>query len=152
MNTLRLSLLLCFILFSCADAQNKQSNEKQGADTKQEMPKDSDQGTVLKKLSNEDFIAMQEGSAGLQVIDVRTPREVAQGMIPGAVHINIQDTDFLERMEQLDKSKPVVLYCAAGGRSARASKLIDNKGFTAIYDLTGGFSLWVAEGRPVEKE
>lgn len=89
----------------------------------------------------------------VQLVDVRTPGEWAGGTIPEAQKINFRDSDFLEQMEQsLDKEKPVVLYCAAGGRSAGAAKKLSESGFKTIYDLGVGFRGWKAGGMPVTEE
>ena len=50
--------------------------------------------------------------------------------------------DLLSQISKLDKSKPVLLYCSAGGRSAKASKIFDSLGFKEIYDLKGGYLSW----------
>ena len=83
------------------------------------------------------------------VLDVRTPGEVAKGMINDAVHINIHDSDFKERAAALDKDKPVYVYCAAGGRSSRACKQLTGMGFSQVYNLDGGMNAWNAANKPV---
>jgi rhodanese-related sulfurtransferase len=42
----------------------------------------------------------------------------------------------------LDKNKPVLVYCAAGGRSASAAKDLKKAGFKKVYDLEGGYDAW----------
>ena len=78
----------------------------------------------------------------VQLIDVRTPNEYGNGFIANAENINFKSKDFLSQISKLDKSKPVLLYCAAGGRSAKASKIFDSLGFKEIYDLKGGYLSW----------
>ena len=51
----------------------------------------------------------------------------------------------------LDKSKPVLAYCASGGRSAKSAKIYIDAGFTKVYNLLGGFRAWKAENLDVEK-
>lgn len=84
-----------------------------------------------------------------QMIDVRTPEEFASGHLPGAVNINIYDTDFAQRIAQLDKSKPVMVYCKAGGRSADASKQLAALGY-AVSELKGGTLAWANAGKTLE--
>lgn len=79
---------------------------------------------------------------GVQLIDVRTPEEYADGHIENAVVINYFSDDFKEKAQQLDKNKPVYLYCKSGKRSAKASKVLSELGFIKIYDLQGGYSAW----------
>ena len=106
------------------------------------------QQVQVTKIGNDELIKLME-DPDVQLVDVRTTREVNKGMIEGAVHINFYDDDFEENIKKLDVDKPIVLYCAAGGRSAGAGERITGWGFTKIYDLTGGFGLWKSEGRPV---
>jgi|JI10StandDraft_1071094.scaffolds.fasta_scaffold161423_3 rhodanese-related sulfurtransferase len=77
------------------------------------------------------------------VIDVRTPEEVAEGYIQGAdKFINYNGSAFDTEISQLDKSKTYVIYCRSGGRSAKASQIFVDKGFTKVYNLLGGISNW----------
>ena len=78
----------------------------------------------------------------VQLVDVRTPMEYGQGHIDDAVNFNINDEGFLNQIEKLDKNKPVYLYCKLGGRSNRAAELLKSKGFTQIFDYTGGYDDW----------
>jgi rhodanese-related sulfurtransferase len=88
----------------------------------------------------------------LQVLDVRTPEEVATGVIQGAKTINWFDADFATRAEaSLDKAKPVLVYCKVGGRSAKAADVLTQKGFTKVYNLNGGITQWTAEGHPLQQ-
>ena len=78
----------------------------------------------------------------VQLVDVRTPMEYGQGHIDDAVNFNVNDEGFLSQIETLDKNKPVYLYCKMGGRSNRAAELLKSKGFSQIYDYTGGYTDW----------
>ncbi len=86
----------------------------------------------------------------VQLIDVRTPKEYSKGHIANAQNINFYDADFLTQLSKLDKNKPVYLYCKSGGRSAKASKQLQNAGFSLIYDLKGGFVGWKSAGLPIK--
>ena len=91
-------------------------------------------------LEKEDFQILL--NKDVQLIDVRTPNEYRNGFIANAENINFKSKDFLSQISKLDKSKPVLLYCSAGGRSAKASKIFDSLGFKEIYDLKGGYLSW----------
>jgi len=58
--------------------------------------------------------------------------------------------EFRNRVQYLDKTKPVYVYCAAGSRSKDAAQWMRSNGYTTIYELTGGFIKWKAENKPVE--
>lgn len=88
----------------------------------------------------------------LQLVDVRTPEEVAAGYISGAEHIDIYDPKFVDKASQLDKDKPVAVYCAVGGRSANAGRKLQELGFKEIYDLAGGYRGWIGAGKPTVKD
>ena len=86
----------------------------------------------------------------IQLVDVRTPGEYKQGHLPNALNIDFLDPNFDTNIQQLDKTKPVIVYCQRGSRSAKcASQLIMN-GFVKIYDLDLGFSNWKSSGFEVE--
>ncbi|WP_459213009.1 rhodanese-like domain-containing protein [Aquimarina rhabdastrellae] len=87
----------------------------------------------------------------VQLIDVRTPEEYAQGHIKGAVNINYKDDDFSTLITKVDTSKPVIVYCARGGRSRQSAKLMKNAGFKKIYDLEGGITAWKMEQKEIVK-
>ena len=85
------------------------------------------------------------------VVDVRTPEEYDSGHIEGAVNINIQAADFAKKLAELDQTKPVLVHCAAGGRSTRSLPVLKEQKFPAIYHMNGGFKEWTAAGKPVVK-
>jgi len=76
------------------------------------------------------------------VLDVRTPAEIAQGTVQNAVIIDIKGTDFDKKIEALDKSKTYLVYCKAGGRSAKACSKMSEQGFPKLYNLKGGYTAW----------
>ena len=78
----------------------------------------------------------------VQLIDVRTSEEYSKGFIEEAQNIDYNSTDFANKISKLNKNKPVLLYCAMGGRSSKASKVFKSQGFKKIYDLKGGFLSW----------
>ncbi|WP_229793696.1 rhodanese-like domain-containing protein [Salinimicrobium marinum] len=81
-------------------------------------------------------------SEQIHLIDVRTPEEFAESHIEGAKNINFHSNDFLAQFSQLEREKPVYLYCKSGNRSGKAAKELADMGFTKIVDLKGGFLAW----------
>ena len=82
------------------------------------------------------------------VLDVRTQDEVNQGVIPGAIHIDIyKGQGFIYEVDALDKSKNYYVYCKAGGRSRQACSIMNQLGFEKTYNLMGGIMEW--EGKIV---
>ena len=82
----------------------------------------------------------------IQLVDVRTPKEIEQGSIKTALFVNYFDEDFAIKLTSiLDKNKPVYLYCRSGNRSGKAVKKMEAAGFTKAHNMTGGWSTWSAE-------
>ena len=81
------------------------------------------------------------------LLDVRTPAEFDGGHINGAVNIAVEE--LANRLSEVPDDKPIVVYCRSGNRSAQASKILADAGYTGIYDL-GGVIEWTAEGFPLE--
>jgi rhodanese-related sulfurtransferase len=77
-----------------------------------------------------------------QLVDLRTQEEYGVSHLKNAQNICVTDTDFKEKVADLDKNKPVYVYCKKGGRSARAAKILKELGFTKIFDLQGGITNW----------
>lgn len=78
----------------------------------------------------------------IQLLDVRTPDEISQGFIKSDIFVNFFDTDFYKKANaQLDKSKPVYLYCRTSNRSTSAAAILKENGFE-VYVLEGGFNKW----------
>ncbi|MEM8582831.1 MAG: rhodanese-like domain-containing protein [Bacteroidota bacterium] len=78
------------------------------------------------------------------LLDLRTPEETDAGIIPGAEIVNFQSPNFVERLNQLDRKKIYVVYCASGGRSTRASRQMQEAGFERVYNLKPGYRGWKA--------
>jgi len=94
-------------------------------------------GIVLVNASTFDNLISLGNS---QIIDVRTPEEFDSGGIDGAVNIDFWNPKFIDLVKsKFDKSIPVLVYCAGGGRSGMAAENLRKKGFKIIYDLEGGY-------------
>lgn len=97
--------------------------------------------------SEEMKILLEENE--IQLIDVRTVEEFNEHYIKGAENI-VYDSNFDQKLNQLDKDKPLVVYCRSGRRSAASAEILERKGFTKIYELKDGIIQWMKEGNPVE--
>ncbi|WP_158548330.1 rhodanese-like domain-containing protein [Marixanthomonas ophiurae] len=86
-----------------------------------------------------------------QLVDVRTTEEFGVSHLKDAQNICVTDADFQEKIKDLDKTKPVYVYCRSGGRSARAAKILEENGFTKVYDLQGGITSWDEQGLETEQ-
>ena len=86
-------------------------------------------------------------SAGYAVLDVREPDEYQEGAIPGAIHIPRGHLEAQVEGRLIDKTAPVVVYCAGGVRSAFAAKTMQELGYEQVESMDGGFGRWKDEGR-----
>ena len=80
-----------------------------------------------------------------QVLDVREDFEVAEGMIPGALHIPM--TQLGTRLTELDQARPVIVVCRSGTRSAQIADALSAAGYTADT-MAGGMLAWQRAGLP----
>lgn len=87
------------------------------------------------------------------VIDVRTIEEYVAGHIGNAVNSDFNNkTQFNALLNTLNKNGEYLIYCRSGSRSAAAQKLMKEKGFNRVIDLSGGIVAWEEAGLPVVKQ
>ncbi|WP_051515525.1 rhodanese-like domain-containing protein [Candidatus Blastococcus massiliensis] len=79
------------------------------------------------------------------VLDVREAAELTEGRIAGSTHIPLGQLP--ARAFELDRSRPVITVCRAGGRSAQAAQFLAGQGFD-VANLDGGMDRWVGDGLP----
>lgn len=103
--------------------------------------------TDMNVLEFQDYISTD----GVQLVDVRTAEEFAEGHLQGAVNIDVHDSDFISTSEQLlDKAKPVAVYCRSGKRSAHAAQELEERGYK-VTNMEGGILEWEAEKLPISR-
>lgn len=100
----------------------------------------------IKKIEPKEFSEKLQSENQPQLIDVRSPKEFNDQHLDNAKNINWNNDDFDQKIAELDKSKPVYVYCLSGGRSNSASKKLAEMGFKDIYELKGGIVKWNASG------
>jgi rhodanese-related sulfurtransferase len=99
----------------------------------------------MKNISKEDWRRRIAQDKDAVILDVRTPKEWNEGVIPKTIKIDIQADDFSKKINELDKSKNYYIYCRSGKRSGRACDLFDSLGFQASFNLIGGILKWDEE-------
>ncbi len=126
MKQLLIFILALFGMSSCIIAQDKHFS-------------DMDVAAFSKFIKNDD----------VQLLDVRTPEEYAEGHIQGATNINVFDSDFIEQCQKsLKKDEPVAVYCRSGKRSADAAQQLAANGYK-VTNLLGGILAWKEDGKPI---
>lgn len=86
----------------------------------------------------------------LTIIDVRSKKEFDEKHIPGAINIDINSSDFEERIAELKTDKAYATHCNAGGRGRRAAKYMREQGFENAKNLDGGLVAWETNNYPTE--
>lgn len=86
---------------------------------------------------------------GAQLVDVRADHEWEVGRIAGATHVPLPELP--QRLGEIDKDRPVVLYCRGGNRSSMATEALTDAGYDAVK-LTEGIVGWSDDGLPLEPE
>ncbi len=100
---------------------------------------------VVQQLSASEFKAAITGN-DVQLIDVRTATEFDQGSITNAINIDyFQEAEFATAFDQLDKERPVYIFCRSGNRSAKAAVRLQELGFTDVIELKTGYLGWQEE-------
>ncbi len=106
-----------------------------------------EQGSEVREVSREEARKMVED--GAQLIDVRADHEWEAGRIGGATHVPLPQLP--ERLGEIDKDRPVVLYCRGGNRSSMATAALAEAGYDAVK-LSEGIVGWSEEDQPLEPE
>lgn len=86
-----------------------------------------------------------------QILDVRTPEEVAEGHLADATTVNFLSPDFASQVAGLNKKGTYLLYCRSGSRTRKAADAMQKMGFKHVYMLEGGITAWKEAGKAVEK-
>jgi len=96
-----------------------------------------------------DLMEDNAANANFVVLDVRTSGEYESGYLQDAVNIDYKSESFRDEVGKLDKSKKYLVYCLAGVRSSGAVSIMNELGFTEVYNMLGGIRQWLFEGYPI---
>lgn len=103
----------------------------------------------IKEVTPEQVMKEREAGTKLVLVDIRDREEVNLGMIPGALHISRGNLESgMER--SVPRDAHIVLYCAAGNRSALAAETLATMGYTDVASMRGGFRGWAESGGDVD--
>ena len=97
--------------------------------------------STYQNLTSEKFAEGLRDSRAV-LLDVRRPTEFAQGHLPGARNIDVQNPEFARRIINLDPTRPTYVYCRSGARSAVAATQLKVAGFGHVFNLGGGILDW----------
>lgn len=98
-------------------------------------------------VSIQEAIELIDQKPDLVIVDVRTVGEYEDGHIEGAINIPIDE--FPTRLDELSKDDELLVYCRTGNRSSSAVTILLDSGYTKIYHMHEGISVWIQQGHPV---
>lgn len=101
----------------------------------------------LSPSESKDLLEKRSGDSNFVLVDIRTPEEFASGHLEGALNVDYYAPDFAEQMSSMDTTKTYLIYCRSGNRSGNALRVLASKGFTDIYDISGGIVAFDASCR-----
>jgi rhodanese-related sulfurtransferase len=107
----------------------------------------AEQGNEVREVSREE--ARKLVDEGAQLVDVRADHEWEAGRIAGATHVSLPELP--ERLGEIDKEQPVVVYCRGGNRSSMATAALTDAGYDAVK-LSEGIVGWSGDDLPLEPE
>ena len=128
MKHLLMVMMVAAMVAGCGGTQNKQA--------------------AITTVGVEEFASMMT-QPDVRLIDVRTPKEYAEGHLLGAENIDVKAADFAERIDGIDGT--VAVYCRSGKRSLMAAEQLAKQGCT-VYNLDGGILAWQKAGKPTTNE
>lgn len=129
MKTYLFSLAISVLAIACSSGSNS-------------TPSSLNPDGIAKDLELSEWNQALKQEEGFILLDVRTQGEIDQGHIPGAMHIDILEDGFEDKIKVLDQQTPVYVYCRSGGRSADAMEIMHEAGFKEVYNLLGGYTAW----------
>ncbi len=109
--------------------------------------------TTIKNIDAEEahkLIEENSDNENFIIIDIRTLSEFNSGHIKDAINIDYYDNDFVERLNDLNKSKTYLVYCRSGHRSGSAMENFQQLKFGLVYNMLRGINSWRSEGFPVQ--
>ena len=141
MKTFLLTAAVACTVLSCAQAP---STSETASSTQETV-------AIMEDVSNNTFLALMADKPEALLLDVRTPEEWNEGHLEGASHADYwgDEQAFQAAMDAIPRDRPVLVYCAGGGRSGLTAKELIKAGHREVYNLENGISGWIAEGHPV---
>ncbi|WPL19151.1 putative adenylyltransferase/sulfurtransferase MoeZ [Thiorhodovibrio winogradskyi] len=99
---------------------------------------------MVREIDSDSLKTRLDASDNLQLVDIRTPEEVAQGAIPRATHLPMHLLPL--RQGELPRDRDLVIYCRSGARSYHACQFLMQQGFDNVINLRGGIIDWARQG------
>ena len=112
----------------------------------------SEDKAALQTISPRHFKALldrHQGDPDVVLLDVRTPKEFEDGHIEGALLFDYYSSDYVKRLQVLDRGKTYLIYCRSGNRSGKSLAIFEKLGFRRAYHMDSGVIGWSREKYPL---
>ncbi|HSI90136.1 MAG TPA: rhodanese-like domain-containing protein [Adhaeribacter sp.] len=106
--------------------------------------------TARQNLNAREAKELIETKKEVVILDVRTPEEFHSGHVDGAINLDFYAPDFDQKLANLDKETPYLIYCASGNRSGQTTAKMEKQDFKNIYNSQAGFTELKSEGVPTK--
>ena len=144
-------------MFSCSGAKSSENSENISESQGQDNLSLQDNSTLqpdqvnneFKNVEAEDVFNMLKDKNKYFLLDVRTQEEYEEGFIENSILIPVLELE--ERLLEIPKDKPVIVYCRSGNRSAKAADILVKNNFNPVYNMLGGITEWIERSYPVSK-
>jgi rhodanese-related sulfurtransferase len=107
--------------------------------------------TAIKTVSAEDVKAAIDKKEKAVILDVRDPNEYTAGHLPGAMNVSRGTLEWGIWGKVPDQSAKIYVYCKTAGRSALATKTLNDLGYKNAVLMDAQFEDWIKKGYPVER-
>jgi rhodanese-related sulfurtransferase len=95
---------------------------------------------MIQSITTTELKSRLSNGESLIIIDVREADEVAEGMIPGAIHIPLGEIS--SRYNEIQQNEDIILVCRSGKRSQKAYEFLQTQGYKHLFNLEGGMLQW----------
>ncbi|MBK1655741.1 rhd_2599 family sulfurtransferase [Allochromatium vinosum] len=102
---------------------------------------------MVNEIDSESLSQRLADTEDVLLVDIRTPAEIAQGMIPDALQLPMHLIPL--KMGEIPKDRDVVIYCRSGARSYQACAYLMQQGYNRVLNLRGGIIAWARHGLPI---
>lgn len=102
---------------------------------------------MVNEIDSESLSQRLTKAEDVLLVDIRTPAEIAQGLIPDALQLPMHLIPI--RISEIPKDRDVVIYCRSGARSYQACAYLMQQGYNRVLNLRGGIIAWARHGLPI---
>lgn len=102
---------------------------------------------MVNEIDSESLSQRLAAAEAVLLVDIRTPAEIAQGLIPEALQVPMHLIPM--RLNDIPKDRDVVIYCRSGARSYQACAYLMQQGYHRVLNLRGGIIAWARHGLPI---